>query len=50
MLFGLSIAPARFLGYINKIFEEKLDIIIIFYLNDIFIYSEDPGQAYVNAI
>ena len=50
MLFGLFNAPASFQGYINKILAEKLDIFIIFYLNDIFIYTEDLGQAHVDAI
>ena len=48
MLFGLFKAPASFQGYINKILAKKLDIFVIFYLNDIFIYTKDPGQAYVN--
>ena len=50
MPFGLSNAPASFQGYINKILAEKLDIFIIVYLNDILIYTEDPGQAHVNAV
>ena len=27
----------------------ELDIFVIVYLNDIFIYTEDPGQAHVDA-
>ena len=50
MPFELFNAPASFQGYINKILAEKLDIFVIVYLNDIFIYTEDPGQAYVNAV
>ena len=50
MPFGLSNALASFQGYINKIVAEKLDIFVIVYLNDIFIYTKDPGQAYVNAV
>ena len=49
MSFGLSNTPASFQGYINKIPAEKLDIFVIVYLDDIFIYTEDPGQAHVNA-
>ena len=49
MSFGLSNAPASFQGYINKILAEKLDIFIIVYLDDILIYTEDPGQAHVSA-
>ena len=43
MLFGLSNTPASFQGYINKILVEKLDIFVIVYLDDIFIYIEDQG-------
>ena len=50
MLFGLSNAPASFWGYINKILARKLDIYVIVYLNDIFIYTKDPCQAHVNAV
>ena len=50
MSFGLSNAPASFQGYINKILVKKLDIFVIVYLDDIFIYTEDPGQGYVKAV
>ena len=50
MPFGLSNAPASFQGYINKILVEKLDIFDIVYLNDIFIYTEDQGRGYVEAM
>ena len=50
MLFGLSNAPAIFQGYVNKILAEKLDIFVIVYLDDILIYTKDPGQPYVEAI
>ena len=50
MSFGLSNTPASFQDYINKILAEKLNIFIIFYLNDIFIYTEDKGQAHVDAV
>ena len=50
MSFGLSNAPASFQGYINKILAEKLDIFVIIYLNDIFIYTDDLGQAHVDAV
>ena len=43
MLFGLSNAPATFQGYINKILAEKLDIFVVVYLDDILIYTKDPG-------
>ena len=50
MPFGLSNAPAVFQGYINKILAEKLNLFVIIYLNDILIYTEDPGQGHVEAV
>ena len=50
MPFGLSNAPASFQGYINKILAEKLDIFVIVYLDDIFIYTEDQSQGHVEAV
>ena len=50
MPFGLSNAPASFQGYINKILAEKLDVFVIVYLDDILIYTEDPGQGHVEAV
>ena len=50
MLFGLSNALAIFQGYVNKILAEKLDVFVIVYLDDILIYTEDPGQAHVKAV
>ena len=43
MPFRLSNAPASFQGHINKILAEKLEVFVIIYLDDIFIYIEDPG-------
>ena len=50
MPFGLFNAPATFQGYVNKILTKKLDIFIIVYLNGIMIYTEDPGQPYIEAV
>ena len=50
MLFGLFNALASFQAYINKILVEKLDIFVIMYLADIFIYTKDLGQGHVKAV
>ena len=50
ILFGLSNAPATFQRYVNKILAEKLNVFIIVYLDDILIYTEDPGQLYVEVV
>ena len=50
MSFGLSNVPASFWGYIYKILAKKLDIFVIVYLNNIFIYTKNPSQSYVNVI
>ena len=50
MPFGLTNAPGSFQGYVNKILAEKLNIFIIVYLDDILIYTEDPGKAHVKAV
>ena len=48
--FDLSNASASFQGYIIKILAKKLDIFIIVYLDDIFIYIEDLGQGHLEAV
>ena len=50
MFFGLSNALASFQSYINKILAEELNIFVIVYLDDFFIYTKDPGQAHINAV
>ena len=50
MPFGLSNALASFQGYINKILAKKLDIFVIIYLDDIFIYTKDPGQGHIEVV
>ena len=50
MLFELSNILASFQGHINKILAKKLDIFVIIYLDDIFIYTKDPSQAHIDAI
>ena len=49
MSFGLFNIPASFQGYINKITAKKLNIFIIVYLDNIFIYIKYSGQVYINA-
>ena len=48
--FDLTNALASFQEYINKIFAEKLDIFVIIYLDNIFIYTNDNGDRHVTAI
>ena len=48
--FGLTIIPASFQGYINKILAKKLDVFVIVHLDDILIYTKDEGQGHVEAI
>ncbi len=50
MPFGLSNTPASFQGYINKILAEELDIFVVVYLDNILVYTEDPGQPHVDAV
>ena len=50
MPFGLLNALATFQGYVNKILAKKLDVFVIVYLDDILIYTEDPGQPHVDAV
>ena len=50
MLFGLSNTLSTFQGYVNKILDEKLDIFVIIYLDDILIYIEDLRQPHVKAV
>ena len=50
MLFGLFNALATFQGYVNKILAKKLNVILIVYLDNISIYTEDLGQAHVETI
>ena len=50
MPFGLSNALASFQDYINKILSKKHDILVIIYLDDILIYTEDQSWGYVEAV
>ena len=50
MPFGLFNILPSFQGYINKILAKKLNIFVIFYLDNIFIYTKNPRQPYVDAV
>ena len=50
MPLGLTNKLASFQGYINKILAEKLDIFVIEYLNDNFIYMNDNKDKHVIAV
>ena len=50
MLFGLSNTLAIFQDYVNKILAKKPNVFIVVYLNNILIYTKDPGLAHVKAI
>ncbi len=41
---------AMFQGYINIILAEKLDIFMIVYLNDIFIYTKNESKEYEQTV
>ena len=47
MPFGLTNTPATFQGHINKILAEKLNVFVIVYLDDIFIYTKSEGEEYI---
>ena len=50
MSFGLTNAPINFQKYINKILTQKLDIFIIVYLDNIFIYNDDDGDGHITIV
>ncbi len=50
IFFDLTNVSATFQDYINKILIKKLNIFIILYLDDIFIYIENKGESYIKVI
>ena len=50
MPFGIFNTLAIFQRYVNKILAEKLDIIVIVYLDDILIYTKNLGQPHIEAV
>lgn len=50
MPFSLFHAPTTFQVYIIKIPAKKLNVIVIIFLDDILVFTEDPSQAYIKAV
>ncbi len=50
MSFGLTNIPTTFLCYINTILVGKLNVFIIVYLDNIFIYGENKKKRHLEAI
>ena len=50
MSFKISNTLTSFQGYINKILAKRLDIFVIIYLYDIFIYTKDLSQGHVETV
>ena len=50
MLFGLINILTSFKEFINKIFTKKLDIVIIIYLDNILIYTDNDKNGHIAAI
>ena len=50
MPFRLTNVLAIFQGYINKIFVEKLNVFVIVYFDNIFIYTKNEGEKHVKAV
>ena len=48
--FGLSNIPAIFQSYINKILAEKFNILVEIYLDNILIYTKDPGETHMDSV
>ena len=47
---GLTNAPAAFQCFVNDIFADMLDVLVVIYLNDILIYSDDQESRWANVM
>ena len=50
MFFGLTNALTMFQSYINTILVEKLNVFVIIYLDNFFIYTKSESKQHVKAI
>lgn len=50
IFFGLSNTPTSLQGFNNKILVKKLDIFVIVNLDNILIYTKNPGQDHIDVI
>lgn len=50
IFFSFFNALANLYCYINEIFVKKFNLLIIFYLDNIFIYAKNLGQSYMNNV
>lgn len=50
MSFAIFNALASFESEINKIPAKKLDILVIIYLNNIYIYTKNPKQVHIDTV
>ena len=44
MPFGLTNSPAVFQRFMNDVFSDLLDILVLIYLDDILVYSDNLDQ------
>lgn len=50
MFFSFFNVLANLQGYINKIFAGKFYIFVMIYFDNIFVYTENPGQPHVETV
>ncbi len=50
ILFSLTNISATFQSYINKILAEKLNVFVIVYLKNIFIYTKNEGKGHMETV